>query len=232
MDIGTSLPRHIGIIMDGNGRWATRRGLPRYKGHEEGLKATKRVVKAAAERGIPYLSLYTFSTENWKRAQEEVSFLMGLVRRYLKKEFDFYREYGIRIVHSGNLEGLPREIRRDLLDVIRDTASFTGLTLNIALNYGGRDEILRAMKRWLEEGGGQELTEESFRRYLDVPELPDPDLVIRTAGEQRLSNFLIWQAAYAEYYFTPVLWPDFSERDFDEALRDYASRTRKFGGTA
>ncbi|ADN02250.1 polyprenyl diphosphate synthase [Spirochaeta thermophila] len=232
MDTGTSLPRHIGIIMDGNGRWATRRGLPRYKGHEEGLKATKRVVKAAAERGIPYLSLYTFSTENWKRAQEEVSFLMGLVRRYLKKEFDFYREYGIRIVHSGNLEGLPREIRRDLLDVMRDTASFTGLTLNIALNYGGRDEILRAMKRWLEEGGAPELTEESFRRYLDVPELPDPDLVIRTAGEQRLSNFLIWQAAYAEYYFTPVLWPDFSERDFDEALQDYASRTRKFGGTA
>ncbi|MEM5948184.1 polyprenyl diphosphate synthase [Spirochaetia bacterium 38H-sp] len=224
------IPRHVGIIMDGNGRWAVQRGLPRYKGHEEGLKATKNTVKAVSERGIKYLSLYTFSTENWKRAQEEVSFLFGLIRKHLKKEFDFYKENGIRIVHSGDISKLPIEIQNDLKEIINDTRDFSGLILNLALNYGGRDEIIRAISRYKETKDKFPLTEDNFKNFLDVPFLPDPDLIIRTAGEKRLSNFLLWQSAYSEYYFSDVLWPDFSEKELDDALKDYAKRKRKYGG--
>ena len=216
--------------MDGNGRWATARGKARSEGHLEGVKAAKRVVKAAAEEGLSFLSLYTFSTENWTRAEEEVSYLMFLVRSHLRKEYDFYRENRIRIVHSGDRDRLPRDIVSEIEDVTRDTAAFTGLTVNLSINYGGRDEILRAFRRHMERGGKQPLTEESFRMLLDLPELPDPDLIIRTANEQRLSNFLLWESAYAELYFSPKLWPDWGGDDLREALADYAGRTRRFGG--
>ncbi|HET6451081.1 MAG TPA: polyprenyl diphosphate synthase [Spirochaetia bacterium] len=226
------LPRHVGIIMDGNGRWATARGKARSEGHLEGVKAAKRVVAAAAEAGLPFLSLYTFSTENWSRAQEEVSYLMFLVRSYLRREYDFYRQNGIRIVHSGNMERLPPDIAREIADVVRDTAGFTGLTVNLSINYGGRDEILRAFRRYLAAGSGQPLTEETFRGHLDQPELPDPDLIIRTANEQRLSNFLLWESAYAELHFSPRLWPEWDAEDLYRALEDYAGRARRFGGSA
>ncbi len=226
------LPRHVGIIMDGNGRWATARGKSRSEGHLEGVKAAKRVVSAAAEAGLRFLSLYTFSTENWARAAEEVSYLMFLLRSYLRKEYDFYRGHGIRIVHSGNTDQLPPDIVQEIQDVTRDTAGFTGLTVNLSINYGGRDEILRAFRRFVEHGSGDQLTEESFRRYLDQPALPDPDLIIRTANEQRLSNFLLWESAYAELYFSPKPWPEWDREDLFGALGDYARRTRRFGGAS
>ena len=224
------LPRHVGIIMDGNGRWATARGKPRAEGHLEGVKAAKRIVAAAVEAGLSYLSLYTFSTENWARAEDEGSYLMFLVRSYLRKEYDFYRRNGVRIVHSGDLERLPRDIAQEIQEVTNDTSGFTGLTVNLSINYGGRDEILRAFRRMLAAGRTGDLTEESFHGFLDRPELPDPDLIIRSANERRLSNFLIWEAAYAELYFSAKLWPDWDRDDLFGALSDYAQRSRKFGG--
>jgi undecaprenyl diphosphate synthase len=229
------LPIHVGIIMDGNGRWARQRYLNRTAGHREGLKATKAIVKAAADMGIKYLSLYTFSTENWKRAQEEVTFLMGLVHQHLRKEYDFYRENEIRIRHSGDLSGLPPEVQEDIRTVIRDTASHERLTVNLAINYGGKNEILRAVRKLIQSNPvlvPEELTEASIAQYLDNPDIPDLDLVIRTAGELRLSNFLLWESAYAELYFSPKLWPDFTPDDFLEAILNYQSRQRKFGGVS
>ncbi len=225
------LPRHVGIIMDGNGRWAEARGKPRTEGHLEGVKAAKRVVAAAAEAGLAFVSLYTFSTENWARAQEEVSYLMGLIGSYLKKEYDFYRRNRIRIVHSGDLGRLPRAVAREIEDVTRDTSGFDGLTVNLSINYGGRDEIIRAFRRMVARGDQGSLSEETFRLYLDQPDLPDPDLIIRSANEQRLSNFLLWESAYAELYFSPKLWPDWDGSDLREALADYGRRSRRFGGT-
>lgn len=218
--------------MDGNGRWAEARGKPRTEGHLEGVKAAKRVVAAASEAGLAFLSLYAFSTENWTRAQEEVSYLMRLIGLYLKKEYDFYRKNRIRILHSGDLERLPREIAREIDDVTRDTAGYDGLIVNLSINYGGRDEIIRAFRRRLANGSAEPLTEETFRHYLDHPELPDPDLIIRSANELRLSNFLLWESAYAELYFSPKLWPDWDGSDLRAALADYGQRSRRFGGTA
>jgi len=224
------LPRHVGIIMDGNGRWAQARKKPRTAGHREGLEAAKRIVKAASDLGIRYLTLYTFSTENWKRTEEEVSFLMTLIGQHLKREWNFYRENRIRVTHSGDLDGLPESIQQDLREVIRDTASFTGLSVNLAINYGGRDEIIRGVNRWLAAGNSGNLSEEALRDCLDLPEFPDPDLIIRTAGEQRLSNFLLWEGAYSELHFSEKLWPDWERTDLEEALRAYGTRNRKFGG--
>ena len=218
--------------MDGNGRWATARGKPRSEGHLEGVKAAKRVVAAAAEAGLPFLSLYTFSTENWARAEEEVSYLMFLVRSYLRKEYDFYRRHGIRIVHSGNTETLPRDIVQEIQNVTRDTAGYTGLTVNLSINYGGRDEIIRAVRRHLDRGSSEPLTEDALRRHLDQPDLPDPDLIIRTANERRLSNFLLWESAYSELYFSAKLWPDWDKADLLDALDDYSHRSRRFGGAS
>ena len=227
-----NLPRHVGIIMDGNGRWAKARGKPRTEGHLEGVKAAKRVVAAAAEEGLAFLSLYTFSTENWARAESEVSYLMFLVRSYLKKEYDFYRENGIRIVHSGDIARLPKDITREIEEVTHDTAGYTGLTVNLSINYGGRDEIIRAFNKVISSGAVGPLTEESFRGYLDQPGLPDPDLIIRSANEHRLSNFLLWESAYAELYFSPKLWPDWTGDDLREALAEYGRRSRTFGGAS
>lgn len=226
------IPAHVAIIMDGNGRWAASRNLARTEGHRQGLTTAKRIVAHASRRGISFLSLYTFSTENWKRTREEVGFLMTLVKGHLRAELDFYRENRIRVVHSGRREGLPADILAQLDEVARDTRDFPGMVVNLALNYGGRDEILRAVERLAAAGPADRgtVSEESIRANLDHPEIPDPDLIIRTGGEMRLSNFLLWQSAYSEFFFSPLLWPDFLENDLDGALEDYASRNRRFGG--
>lgn len=224
-------PRHVGIIMDGNGRWAKARGLPRTEGHRVGLEVAKKIVKAAEDLGIGVLSLYTFSTENWKRAEEEVGFLMGLIRHHLAAELDFYRENRVRVLHSGDLAGLPAEVAAEIRSVVAETAHFDGITVNLAINYGGRDEILRAARRLLESRCESEnLTEAAISRALDLPELPDPDLVIRTGGDVRLSNFLLWESAYSELYFCESLWPDFGPDDLRAAVEDYLRRERRFGG--
>ncbi|MGM0675448.1 MAG: polyprenyl diphosphate synthase [Spirochaetota bacterium] len=232
LDTG-QLPRHVGIIMDGNGRWANARGLKRTDGHREGLKAAKRVVRRASELGIPYVSLFTFSTENWRRTSDEVKFLMSLVGTNLRKEYPFYKENNIRVVHSGDLLGLPENVRKELTAVEADTAEFSGTRVNLAMNYGGRNEILRAFARLSaaeDYTPGEVPDEDSLRRYLDRPEFPDLDLVIRSGGERRISNFLLWEIAYAELWFGTRLWPDWTGDDLDEAVREFQSRKRNFGG--
>jgi undecaprenyl diphosphate synthase len=231
--------------MDGNGRWARKKNQIRTQGHLEGLSAAKRTVKAAADMGIAFLTLYVFSTENWKRTAEEVGFIMGLVKQYLKAEMNFYRENRIRIRHAGAIGGLPPDIAREILNACEDTKAFTGLQVILALNYGGRDEIVRAVRRILSLSGeagasaeGREravpepsrITEELLRQNLDNPDVPDPDLIIRTAGEYRTSNFLLWEGAYAEYYFSDKLWPDWTGEDLSAAVRAFGERDRRFGG--
>ncbi|HUX21897.1 MAG TPA: polyprenyl diphosphate synthase [Spirochaetia bacterium] len=230
------MPRHVGIIMDGNGRWARMRNLPRSAGHKEGLNAAKSIVKAASENGIEFLTLYTFSTENWKRAKEEVSFLMRLIRLHLRNEWNFYRENKIRVVHSGDMERLPPGIQREIRTVVEDTRPFEGMILNLAINYGGRDEIIRGVNRWLlqsaqNDGPAPRLTEEILESCLDCPDLPAADLIVRTGGEQRISNFLLWQSAYSELYFSEKLWPDFGPEDLVEAVEVFQKRTRRYGAT-
>lgn len=226
----SSLPRHVGIIMDGNGRWAKNRGLKRSAGHKEGLNSAKRIVKKVSSLGIPYLSLYVFSTENWKRTEDEISFLMQLIRSYLRKEFQFYLENQIRVKHSGDLERLPKDVQVEINDICNRTSAFTGLTVNLLINYGGKNEIMRAVERLISAGFPENLSEEDLDKHLDHPEIPPLDLVIRSAGEQRLSNFMVWQAAYAEYIFLKELWPDFTEETLISALDEYSKRKRKFGG--
>ncbi|MFP4642755.1 MAG: polyprenyl diphosphate synthase [Spirochaetales bacterium] len=228
-----ALPGHVGIIMDGNRRWAKLNGLKATKGHEEGLKSAKAAVRAAVELGVRTLSFYTFSTENWKRDSVEVRFLLGLVKR-LRDEFDFYDELGVRVVHSGDFDGLPAEVRKPIRETVDYTRANTTVTVNLAVNYGGRNELLRAISRMRTAGAwdnpGEIPTEESVRSFLDQPELPDIDLVIRTGDRYRLSNFFIWQTAYAELVFRPVLWPDWNEDSFYEAIREFQNRKRTFGG--
>ena len=218
--------------MDGNGRWAQRRGQMRTQGHLEGLKAAKRIVKAASDMGIKYLTLYAFSTENWKRASEEVGFIMGLVKQYLRGELDFYRENRIRIRHAGDAAGLPPDIAAELASAAADTGNFEGMQVILALNYGGRDEIVRAVQR-LAAGDRRDwdsLGEADIAALLDNPDVPDPDLIIRSAGEYRTSNFLLWEGAYSELYVSAKLWPDWTGEDLAEAVRDYVNRERRFGG--
>jgi undecaprenyl diphosphate synthase len=233
----TGTPVHAGIIMDGNGRWAQSRGLPRTQGHLEGLKAAKRIVKAASDLGILYLTLYVFSTENWKRAGSEVSFIMALIKKYLRGELNFYRENRIRIRHTGDREGLSPDIKDEIQNAERDTENFGGMQVILALNYGGRNEIVRALRRLAAEAPGglaaeEAVTEAAIRARLDNPDVPDPDLIIRTAGEFRTSNFLLWEGAYAEYYISPKFWPDFTGADLALAVADYQNRDRRFGGPA
>lgn len=226
----SGLPRHIAIIMDGNGRWAKKRGLPRTAGHKEGLSSAKRIVAAAASLGIEYITLYTFSTENWKRAKEEVGYLMSLIKGHLRAEFQFYKKNGIRIEHIGDLDGLPKDVQQEILNAKSDTSHFTGTTCVLAINYGSRDEIIRGIKKMLSEGvSPQDLTEETFSRKLDIPSLPDVDLMIRTGGEERLSNFLLWQCAYSEFIFTDTLWPDYTEEEFFKDIVKFQKRNRRFG---
>ncbi len=230
----TRVPDHVGIIMDGNGRWATSRRLLRPQGHQEGLKAAKRVVTAAAEMGLRYLSLYTFSTENWRRTADEVRFLMGLVAENLRKEHDFFRENDIRVVHSGDVARLPDDVVAELDRVQSETGKHKGLAVNLAINYGGRDEIIRAFSRILEahKNNGDALdfiSEDRYRQFLDLPDFPDPDLIIRTGGEMRMSNFLLWESAYSELYFSDKLWPDWRAADLRSALLEFQRRSRRFG---
>ncbi len=228
-----TVPRHVGIIMDGNGRWAQRQGLPRAAGHEAGTRNIRRISEKAHEMGIDVLTLYAFSTENWTRPDWEVKALMRIFGETVRKEKSTILENNIQLHVIGRLEGIPAPLRTEILKVVNESAHNDGLKLNVAFNYGGRAEILDAVKRMLRDRvNPDDVTEELFGRYLYTAELPDPDLVIRTAGEMRLSNFLIWQAAYSEYFSTPVLWPDFDQNEFEAAVHAYAQRQRKFGGIA
>jgi undecaprenyl diphosphate synthase len=226
-----SLPAHVAIIMDGNGRWAKERGLSRQAGHRAGTENIRRIIRYLGERGVPYLTLYAFSTENWSRPRREVRALMSLVGRVIKREIKELNERGVRLVHLGHLENLSPSLRRQVIDAIDLTKGNTEMTVAVAFDYGGRAEIVDAVRRIISDGlSPAQVDEETVSSYLYTAGMPDPDLVIRTAGEMRLSNFLIWQAAYAEYYSTPVYWPDFGPENMEEALRAYAKRERRFGG--
>jgi undecaprenyl diphosphate synthase len=232
----TRIPRHVAIVMDGNGRWAAQRGLPRTKGHEAGERALYDVVEGALEIGLPFLSVYAFSTENWTRPPSEVRFLMNFNRTLIRRRRDELHERGVRIRFLGRRDRrLPRSVQREMDAAERMTKEKRNLTLNIALNYGGRAEIVDAVRRLMEEREtgrmrGRRITERSIERRLYLPDTPDPDLLIRTSGEMRISNFLIWEAAYSELWFTPVLWPDFNRETLFEAIRDFQKRDRRFGG--
>lgn len=223
------IPTHVGIIMDGNGRWATEKKLPRTKGHKEGLETAKKIIKCARKFGVKYITLYTFSTENWKRTQEEVGFLMGLITTHLRNEFEFYKENGVRLMHIGDKAGLPMEVQTEINLAIEDCKNFNDITAILAINYGGRDEILRAAKKFAKSANINSATEQDFSNFLDTNNVPDVDLLIRTGSEMRTSNFLPWQAAYAELYFDDKLWPDYTEEDFERALNSFQNRQRRFG---
>ena len=221
----SAVPKHIGFIMDGNGRWAKLRGYPRVKGHRAGLKTVDNVLDLCKKYGVSYVSLYVFSTENWSRPKEEVDNLFNLAREYLKKSNGF-RKRDIRVVVSGSMVELPADLAAAVADIERDTCGCASLTLNLCINYGGRDEIIHAVNRMVADGVTAD--EKTFETYL-YKKLPPLDLVARTSGEMRLSNFMLYQAAYAELYFTDVLWPDFDENEFRRMLVSYAGRERKFG---
>lgn len=224
-----SLPRHIAVIMDGNGRWAKARGLPRFAGHKAGVDSVREAVKLCAELGVEVLTLYSFSTENWLRPKEEIGELMNLLSYALKRETLKLDEQNIRLKAVGRLAGLPEAVRRELDISIARLSRNTGLCLNLALNYGSRQEIVDAVNNLL-AAGAKNVTEEDLERSLYTAGLPDPDLVIRTSGEMRVSNFLLWQIAYAELYVTPVFWPDFRRDHFLKAISEFSSRERRFGG--
>ena len=229
------LPRHVAIIMDGNGRWAQARGLPRIHGHRAGTKSVTRIVEACSEWKIPYLTLYAFSTENWNRPKAEVDELMALLVRFLRGRASDLHRNRVRLTAIGQIERLPSAVQTTLKRVIADTAAYTGGTLTLALSYGSRDEILAAVRQMATDVQAgrlqpEEISEERFSQYLYTRDMPDPDLIIRTSGEMRLSNFLLWQASYAEFYVTPTLWPDFGKDEFREALTQYSQRDRRFGG--
>ena len=222
------IPAHIAIIMDGNGRWAKQRNLPRTSGHKEGLEVAKKIVKAAKEVGVRYVTLYTFSTENWKRTQDEVGYLMGLIKNHLRAEFKFYKENDIRVKHIGNLSGLPQDIQDEINSTIEECKDFNSLTVVLAINYGGKDEISRAINK--AKSTNKEINENNFTEFFDLPEMPDVDLIIRTGGEKRLSNFLLWHGAYAELDFVDTLWPDYNEECFYQSIKEFQKRNRRFGG--
>ena len=229
-----TLPLHVAITMDGNGRWAQAKKLPRTSGHDEGLRVAKRIVKAASDIGIKYLTLYVFSTENWKRAEQEVGFLMNLIHTHLCGELAFYKENGIRVNHIGNFDALPANIQKDIKQAMEDTADFKGMTVNLAINYGGRDEILRGVKKISQQIIDKKITpqdidEKLFTSVLDMSDSPDVDLLIRTGGEQRLSNYLLWHIPYAEQIYTDTLWPDYSNEEFYSHLEQFGKRNRRFG---
>ena len=231
----TAIPRHVAIIMDGNGRWAKKHHLPRLSGHEAGRKSVKRVVQAAIDHGVRYLTLYAFSVENWQRPREEVQGLMGLLRGVIREELSEMGKEGIRLRTIGRRQDLPEAVREELESAIEKTKDQTRLDLILALSYGSRVEITEAMLGMAREVKAgrlepDQIREETVAAHLYTHGIPDPDLLIRTSGEMRISNFMLWQISYAEIVVTPVLWPDFREEDFAKALADYASRDRRFGG--
>ena len=234
MQPGENIPRHIAIILDGNGRWARRRGLPRTAGHAAGSENFRKIATYCKNIGVEYLTVYAFSTENWKRPEDEVKTIMRLLRRYLNEAIDTMERDQIRMKIFGDVNGLAPELQELVKKTDEISARYEGFQANICLNYGGRDEIVHAARRYardlLEGRAEEELTEERFGNYLYSAGIPDPDLLIRPGGEQRISNFLLWQCAYAEFYFTDVLWPDFSTNELDKAIAVYQTRDRRFGG--
>ncbi len=234
MQPGENIPRHIAIILDGNGRWARKRGLPRTAGHAAGSENFRKIATYCKNIGVEYLTVYAFSTENWKRPEDEVKTIMRLLRRYLNEAIDTMERDQIRMKIFGDVNGLAPELQELVKKTDEISARYEGFQANICLNYGGRDEIVHAARRYaqdlLEGRAEEELTEERFGNYLYSAGIPDPDLLIRPGGEQRISNFLLWQCAYAEFYFTDVLWPDFSTNELDKAIAVYQSRDRRFGG--
>jgi len=230
-------PRHVAIIMDGNGRWAAARGLPRGEGHRRGVEALRRTVRAAGELGIKYLTIFSFSAENWSRPASEIGELMGLLRRFIRNDLAELHKSNVRVRIIGEREGLDPEIARLLVEAEELTKTNDGLTLVVAFNYGARQEIVAAARRLAErvlrgEFAPTGITLEAFGAALDAPDVPDPDLIIRTSGEQRLSNFLLWQAAYSELVFVPCYWPDFDRAALESAIEEYRQRERRFGGLA
>ena len=227
------VPKHIAIIMDGNGRWAKRRHLPRIAGHRKGIGAVRQAVEACVEAGVSYLTLYAFSVENWKRPHTEVKLLMGLLRQYLKKEINELNRRNIRLEVIGRIQELPEPVVRDLQNALDQTRHNTGLHLILALNYGGRAELVDAVQKLLDrarQNGSITVDESMLSHHLYTRDLPDPDLLIRTSGELRLSNFLLWQVAYAELWVTETLWPDFTQKDLFRAIIDFQKRERRYGG--
>ncbi|MCI6277429.1 MAG: isoprenyl transferase [Clostridium sp.] len=230
-----NIPKHIAIIMDGNGRWAKKRGLPRTLGHKAGVETIRNIVKECSRLNIKYLTLYAFSTENWKRPPEEVNALMKLLVEYLKSEFEELNNNDVVINSIGNIDRLPEVCRNELRLAHEKTKNNEGVVLNLALNYGGRDEILHAINSLVKDLRLNNLkettiTEEIFERYLYTASMPDPDLIIRPSGELRLSNFLLWQCAYSEFWYSDICWPDFKPKDLRKAIIDYQKRSRRFGG--
>ncbi len=228
---GGRVPRHVAIIMDGNGRWATQRGLPRAAGHRAGTENIRRIIERFGDHGVQYLTIYAFSTENWSRPQTEVQALIRLLSRFIKRELDNFRKNNVRLRLLGHLESLPAALQRQVSEAIDLTAANTALNLNICFSYGGRDDVVVAVRRLIEEGvPAEDVSEDAIAARLYTGGMPDPDLVIRTAGDQRVSNFMLWQCAYSELYFTDTYWPDFGREDIDIALAEYGRRKRKFGG--
>lgn len=230
-----NIPSHIAIIMDGNGRWAKSRNLPRSMGHKAGVETIRRILKEAHILNIKYLTLYAFSTENWKRPEEEVGALMKLLVQYMRNELSELNKNGVVINILGDITRLPEEAQREVKSAVEMTKNNTGVVLNIAFNYGGRDEILRAVQNVSNDVKmgkieAEDLTEELFESYLYTKGIPDPDLIIRPSGEQRISNFLLWQCAYSEFWYSNVCWPDFNEKHLHKAILDYQNRDRRYGG--
>jgi undecaprenyl diphosphate synthase len=231
----SAMPRHVAIIMDGNGRWAAARGLPRVEGHRRGVEALRRTIRAAGEIGIKVITIFSFSSENWSRPAAEVGELMGLLRRFIRNDLAELHRSGVRVRIIGERAGLEADIGRLLVEAEELTNNNTGLTLVVAFNYGARQEITRAARRAAEEVAKgrlkpEDITVDTLSGLLDAPDLPDPDLIIRTSGEQRLSNFLLWQSAYSELVFVPTFWPDFDRAALESAIAEYHRRERRFGG--
>lgn len=227
----SAVPRHIAIIMDGNGRWAAQRGLPRLAGHQHGTDNIRRITTTAAEIGVEYLTLWAFSTDNWRRPREEIEGILRILAGVIERETEELNRQGAQLRHIGSLEGLDTELQTAVLAAIERTRTNERLILTLAFNYSGRQEILAAIKSLVSSGiPAESISEETLQAHLFTRDLPDPDLVIRTSGEHRISNFLLWQSAYSEFFFTPTLWPDFGPEDLFEAVTEYAQRERRFGG--
>jgi len=225
------VPSHVAIIMDGNGRWAKKRKLPRLAGHKAGTNNIHHIIKCLADRGVKYVTLYVFSTENWSRPSQEVRGLMRLIEESIDKEVQSLHADGVRLVHIGRSDGVSQRLQNKVRKAIELTENNKKLIVCIAFNYGGRSEIVHAVKRIIQDGiTPDEVDEALVSKYLYTADLPDPDLIIRTGGEMRISNFLLWQAAYSEYYITPTLWPDFGPDEIEQALADFGDRERRFGG--
>ncbi|MGL5822236.1 MAG: isoprenyl transferase [Sarcina sp.] len=226
-----NIPKHIAIIMDGNGRWAKKRGLPRTMGHKAGAETIRKVLKECDSLGVKYLTLYAFSTENWKRPKDEVNAIMKLLVEFLRKEIAELHSNNVKVTTIGDLDKIPKFCQDEIAMAKELTKDNTGVVLNVAFNYGGRDEIIRAIKKCIDSGiNSSEITEDVFEKYLDTCGMPDPDIIIRPSGEQRISNYLLWQCAYSEFWYSNINWPDFKPEDLREAIYDFQNRDRRFGG--